>query len=179
MTRSIFRQPLHVSGESIPIIRRYNRMYTTVSTYYSFRKDIHLKRIISTNCCIHTVVPPHDGHRYARNMSRLTKYTKNKLCKLLWLNYEHLHLMPPDFWNFQIIIVNNFNLGSVKTMILVISTDAISYKHTYITSLISLFSSNGCTVDTWQLNDTELSVKLYACPASYVEGRGFNDRLSW
>jgi hypothetical protein len=33
---SIFRQPLHVSGISRPIIRRYNRIYTTVGTYYSF-----------------------------------------------------------------------------------------------------------------------------------------------
>jgi len=33
---SIFRQPLHVSGISRPIIRRYNRMYTTIGTYYSF-----------------------------------------------------------------------------------------------------------------------------------------------
>jgi hypothetical protein len=33
---SIFRQPLHVSGLSRPIIRRYNRMYTTIGTYYSF-----------------------------------------------------------------------------------------------------------------------------------------------
>jgi len=32
----IFRQPLHVSGVSRPIIRRYNRMYTTIGTYYSF-----------------------------------------------------------------------------------------------------------------------------------------------
>ena len=32
---SIFRQPLHVSGVSRPIIRRYNRMYT-IGTYYSF-----------------------------------------------------------------------------------------------------------------------------------------------
>ena len=32
---SIFRQPLHVSGVSRPIIRMYNRMYTTVGTYYS------------------------------------------------------------------------------------------------------------------------------------------------
>jgi hypothetical protein len=46
----------------------------------------HLKRIISTNCCIHTVVPPDDRPRYARNMLRLTKYTKNKLCnKLVFL----------------------------------------------------------------------------------------------
>ena len=85
--------------------------------------------------------------------------------------------MPPDVWNFQIIIIiiiiiiNNFNFGSVKTVKLVISTAAISYKHTYITSLISLFSFNSCAVDTWQFTDTERHVKLYACPASYVEGR--------
>jgi len=36
LTLSIFRQPLHVSGVSRPIIRRYNRMYTTISVYYSF-----------------------------------------------------------------------------------------------------------------------------------------------
>jgi hypothetical protein len=33
---SVFRQPLHVSAVSRPIIRRYNSMYTTVGTYYSF-----------------------------------------------------------------------------------------------------------------------------------------------
>jgi len=33
---SKFRQPLHVSGVSRPIIRRYNRMYTTIDTYYYF-----------------------------------------------------------------------------------------------------------------------------------------------
>jgi len=58
-------------------------MYTAIGTYYSVyvtvccagwisnptsTKDIHLKRIISTNCCIHTVVSPDDGPRYARNM---------------------------------------------------------------------------------------------------------------
>jgi len=32
---SKFNQPLHVSGVSRPIIRRYNRMYTTFGTYYS------------------------------------------------------------------------------------------------------------------------------------------------
>jgi len=26
------------------------------------------------------VIPPDDGHRYARNMYILAKYTKNKLC---------------------------------------------------------------------------------------------------
>jgi len=30
--------------------------------------DSHLKRIISTNRCVHTVVPPDDGLRHARNM---------------------------------------------------------------------------------------------------------------
>jgi len=49
--------------------------------------DCHLIRIISTNCCIHTVVPPDDGHRYARNMYMLTKYTKNKLCIKLGFLY--------------------------------------------------------------------------------------------
>jgi hypothetical protein len=31
-------------------------------------REHHLKRIISTNCCLYTVVPPDDGPRYARNM---------------------------------------------------------------------------------------------------------------
>jgi len=96
---SIYRQPVHVSGVSRPIIRRYNRIYTKFGTYYSFldecvvlvwnptrTTDSHLKRIISTNCCIHTVVPPDGGFGYARNMYRLMKYTKNKLCiKLVFL----------------------------------------------------------------------------------------------
>jgi hypothetical protein len=50
----------------------------------------HLKGITSTNCCIHTVVPPDDGPRYARNMYRLTKYTKNKLCINLVFIYNKL-----------------------------------------------------------------------------------------
>jgi hypothetical protein len=33
---SMFRQPLHVSGVSRSIIRWYNRVYTTIGTYYSF-----------------------------------------------------------------------------------------------------------------------------------------------
>jgi len=36
LTPSTFRQTLHISGVSRPIIRRYNRMCTTVGTYYSF-----------------------------------------------------------------------------------------------------------------------------------------------
>ena len=42
-------------------------MYTTLG-----HLDSRLKRIIiSTNCCIHTVVPPGGGPRYSRNMYRL------------------------------------------------------------------------------------------------------------
>ena len=37
---SIFRQPVHVSGVSRPIFRRYNRMYTPFGTYYSFQKTV-------------------------------------------------------------------------------------------------------------------------------------------
>jgi hypothetical protein len=73
-------------------------MYTTVGTY-SFSMtvvlvglepmqpaDSHLKRIKSNNCCIHTVVPPDDGPRYARHTYRLTKYIKKKsYIKLLFL----------------------------------------------------------------------------------------------
>jgi hypothetical protein len=32
---SIFRQTLHVSAVSRPVIRKYNLMYTTICTYYS------------------------------------------------------------------------------------------------------------------------------------------------
>jgi len=47
----IFRQPRHVSGVSRPTIRR---LYWNQSN----QNNRHLKRIISTNCCIHMVVPP-------------------------------------------------------------------------------------------------------------------------
>ena len=74
-------------------------MYTANITYYSCQMtvccpgqigtrttDNHLTRIISTSRCIHTVVPPDNRPRYARNMQRLTKYTKNKQCiKLVFL----------------------------------------------------------------------------------------------
>jgi len=51
-------------------------MYTTVGTVVlvglesnpTRTTDSHLKRMISTNCCVHAVVPSDDGPRYARNM---------------------------------------------------------------------------------------------------------------
>jgi hypothetical protein len=47
-------------------------MYTTFGTYYSFFYDCLLSWLdwnnstMTTKCCMHTVVPPDDGHRYAR-----------------------------------------------------------------------------------------------------------------
>ena len=49
---SMFRQPVRVGLDSNP----------TTTT------DSHLKRTISTNCCVHIIVLPDDGLRYARNM---------------------------------------------------------------------------------------------------------------
>jgi len=37
---SICRKPVHVSDVSVPIIRRYNHMYTTIGIYYSFWKTV-------------------------------------------------------------------------------------------------------------------------------------------
>jgi hypothetical protein len=64
---SIFHQPLHVLGVSTPIIRRYNRTYITIGAYYPFlvTTDSLQIWIISSSCCIHTVVLPDDGPRYA------------------------------------------------------------------------------------------------------------------
>jgi hypothetical protein len=42
--------------------------------------DSNLQVIISTNCCIHTVVRSDNGPRCDRNMLMLTKYAKNRLC---------------------------------------------------------------------------------------------------
>ena len=69
---------LNVSGLSRPIIKKYNQ---------SYQNNRQSSKRISTNCCIHTVVPPDDGPRYSRNMYRLTKYTKNKLCIKLAFRY--------------------------------------------------------------------------------------------
>jgi hypothetical protein len=52
-----------------------------------------LFRIISTNCCIQTVVPPNDGSRYTRNVYRLTKYTKKMLCIKLVFLYTNTTLL--------------------------------------------------------------------------------------
>jgi len=47
---SIFHQPLHVSGVSKPIIRRYNCMYATFGTY-------------CTVCCPCWIVPNQPGQQ--------------------------------------------------------------------------------------------------------------------
>ena len=64
--------------------------YTTwvgASSNPNWTTDNLLKRIISTNCCKHTVVSPDDGPRYAWNMQRLTRFTENKLCMKVVLLY--------------------------------------------------------------------------------------------
>ena len=48
--------------------------------------DRQSSKRISSNCCIHMVVPPDDGPRYTWNMYGLPKYTKKMLCiKLVFL----------------------------------------------------------------------------------------------
>ena len=54
---SIFRQPLHVSGVYGPIIRRYNRMYTTIGTCYSFQLTV---------CCPGQIVPIQPGQQSSK-----------------------------------------------------------------------------------------------------------------
>jgi len=48
---SIFRQPLHVSDISRPIIRRYNCLLSRLAPTRT--TDSHLKKRISASCCIH------------------------------------------------------------------------------------------------------------------------------
>ena len=55
------------------IVKRKPNMMHKLFLVYFFNNptrttNIHLIRTISTNCCIHTVVPPDDGPRDARNM---------------------------------------------------------------------------------------------------------------
>jgi len=42
---------------------------TTIQSNPTRTTDSHLKRIINTNCCIHTAVPPYDGPGYAQNIT--------------------------------------------------------------------------------------------------------------
>ena len=79
--------PLHVSGDYVPIIRRYNCIYATLSICHSVWMtiwyaewnecfipscipDSHPYIITSTKCRINTVVSASDGHTVARNMQR-------------------------------------------------------------------------------------------------------------
>jgi hypothetical protein len=55
--------------------------------------DSHLKGTPSTNCCVHTVVPPDDGPRYAPNPTRATD---NHLKRTLSTNCCIHTVAPPD-----------------------------------------------------------------------------------
>ena len=64
----MFRAYLGPSPGGKPVYT-HNNWYLLFFDYNPTRTtDSHLKRIINTICCIHTVVPPDDGHAYARNM---------------------------------------------------------------------------------------------------------------
>ena len=84
VTHSIPQFPLHFPTPASPCAIRFQTHYTTVCILQlvlnilfrwlpvvlfgleqSNQDNNHLKRIISTNCCIHMVVPPDDGSRYA------------------------------------------------------------------------------------------------------------------
>ena len=73
-THSIRQCPLHFPSRASPCVITFQLESTTVCiqqlvlTIPTRTTDSHLKRIIRANCCIHTVVPPDDGPRYARNM---------------------------------------------------------------------------------------------------------------
>ena len=68
-------------------------MYTTFGNYYYFYMTLCCPLGQQTVIYIHTVVPPDDGPRYCRNMWRLTKYTKNKLCIRLVLSlHNHIEI---------------------------------------------------------------------------------------
>jgi len=57
------------SGGKVVCIQQLVSIVLLVDSLFSCRTtDSHPKRITSTNCCIHTVVPPDDEPGYVRNM---------------------------------------------------------------------------------------------------------------
>ena len=101
-------------------------MYTTVGAYYSFQMNVHFpEKIISTNCCIHTVVPLDDGPRYARNMQRLTKYTKNKLCIKVGFLYTTLNMKFPQDKRQQCAIIERQGILSVPFILAAERTQSV------------------------------------------------------
>jgi hypothetical protein len=81
-----------------------------------------LKRIKSANFYIHTVFPPDVGLRYARNMYRLTKYTKKKLrTKMVFLytvilkNYFNNQLNAQFLYSIRICMLR-YNLRHVSSI---------------------------------------------------------------
>jgi hypothetical protein len=85
---SIFCQPLHVLGISRPIIRRYNHICVTIGTSNpTWTTDSHFKRIVSTNCCIHKVLPPDtpETRRGWQNVPRIS-------CASSWFSFSFTQL---------------------------------------------------------------------------------------
>jgi hypothetical protein len=65
---SIFRQPLHVSGVSRLIIRRYNRMCVRISTLSNQENTQSSKNNSKYQLVYAQSVPPDNWPRYAQNM---------------------------------------------------------------------------------------------------------------
>jgi hypothetical protein len=101
---SVCIQPL----ELIILFRRLFVVLVGLESNPSRTTENHLKIILSTNCCIHTDVPPDDGLRYARNMYSLTKNTKNKLYiklvflyKVIELCFKKMILIKVSCWKYH------------------------------------------------------------------------------
>ena len=76
------------------------------------------KRIISTNCCIHTVVPPDDELIYAQNVWSLKKYTKNKFCIKLVFLYTiifEMHGQQNKIWSQVLLLLMTLVRKKTKT----------------------------------------------------------------
>jgi len=71
---SIFRQPLHVSGVSKPIIRRYNRMYTTVGTYSKYQLLYWNRQPLHVSAVFRPII-----RRYNRVYTTIGTYNKYQL----------------------------------------------------------------------------------------------------
>ena len=107
----------------------------------------HLKRTISTNCYIHTIVPPDDGPRYARNTYRLTEYTKNKLCNRLGVslpNYIDMH----DQQSIKLNCASCCSLTTATTTLIVYELRTVkSREEKPIYRTFTLTKTNGNTLD--------------------------------
>jgi len=85
---------LHVSGDYMLIIRRYNCIYMTPGTCYSVWMTVWYAgayapyRITSTKCRINTAISPDDGHIGAQNTWRKEINTIRKIVHQVGFIYK-------------------------------------------------------------------------------------------